>query len=70
MDRGRNTPFKGDACDLFLHTLAQCNLSRLYSSTKDVDNGAYANVFEVIQSSGTGKSRLVNEAAKAYSKYL
>jgi len=52
------SPFQGDADIQLRHTIERMNEER--SSTQ-----AYANMMTIIQSSGTGKSRLVDKLAEA-----
>ena len=48
--------YRGDAVNVFVHTIHTMNTDR--------NRGEYDNFVPVIQSSGMGKSRMVDEAAK------
>ncbi|RDB30774.1 hypothetical protein Hypma_005734 [Hypsizygus marmoreus] len=51
------SPYQGDAAKSFIDSIHGMNSQRL--------NRAYDNIIPIVQSSGTGKSRMVDEAAKS-----
>jgi hypothetical protein len=55
--------YEGNAVQLFLHPLSHWNENRMTLAGSDTTEGAYCNLVSIIQSSGTGKSRLVHETA-------